>query len=220
MCGRFTQYMTWREMVERYRLTGAPLNLEPRYNIAPTTQILTIRADANGRYLSRIRWGLIPSWWKPENKLPATFNARADSVASKPMFRAAFKSRRCIIPSSGFFEWKMVDGKKQPYYITARDGGPLSFAGLWEAREESGEELLSCTIITTDANEVMAPIHNRMPVILGQYDLSSWLDGSSGVEVLKPCGAELIEARPVTTYVNSVKNQGERCIEVIGRGKI
>lgn len=213
MCGRFTQHLSWQQLVELYGLTGTPLNLEPRFNIAPTTQVLTVRADGKGRYASMMRWGLIPAWWKAENKLPATFNARADTVATKPMFRSAFKARRCIVPASGFYEWKTVDGEKQPFYITRADGLPLSFAGLWEAREEGGEETLSCTILTTDANETMEPIHNRMPVILGKYDFNAWLSGRGGEDLLRPCPADAIEARMVSTYVNSVKNQGEKCIE-------
>lgn len=212
MCGRFTQHLSWQQLVELYGLTGTPLNLEPRFNIAPTTQVLTVRSDGKGRFASLMRWGLIPAWWKPENKLPATFNARADTAATKPMFRSAFKARRCIVPASGFYEWKTIEGEKRPFYITAKDGAPLSIAGLWEAWDEDGEEKLSCTIVTTDANETMAPIHNRMPVILGRFDFDAWLSGRAGEDLLKPCPAEWIEAREVSTYVNSVRNQGEKCV--------
>jgi putative SOS response-associated peptidase YedK len=212
MCSRITQYMTWQELVDRYRLTGTPLNLERRYNIAPQTQIITIRANEKGRVASHMRWGLIPDGLPYEKRGRDLYSAQSDVVASNRIFCEAFKSRRCIIPASGFFEWRTVDGKKQPYHITACDDGPLSFAGLWEPREEGGEEHLSCTIITTDANNVMAQIHNRMPVILDQCDLSSWLNGSAGEEVLKPCANEMIAARAVFPFVNNVKCQSVHCI--------
>lgn len=213
MCGRFTQHHTWRELHDLYELTGAALNLEPRYNIAPTTQVLTVRQDDRGRYAAPMRWGLIPAWWQDDIRLPATFNARSDTVAEKRMFRSAFKSRRCIIPASGFYEWKTEGKVKRPFYITAASGEPLSFAGLWEARQVDGEDQLSCTIITTDANATMEPIHNRMPVILGRHDLTPWLSGRGGVEMLKPCADKAIKAVEVSTYVSNVKNQGEKCIE-------
>ena len=129
MCGRFTQHYTWRELHELYDLVGAARNLEPRYNIAPTTTIDVVVSSADGSALVPMRWGLIPAWWKKTAKeVPATFNARAESVAEKPMFRSAFKSRRCLIPASGFYEWKTIDGKKRPFYITAIDGTVLTIA--------------------------------------------------------------------------------------------
>ncbi|WP_405041443.1 SOS response-associated peptidase [Parvibaculum sp.] len=131
MCGRFTQFYSWRELVDLYGLSGTPLNLEPRYNIAPTTSVLTVHLDGNSRVVSQMRWGLIPTWWKEENRLPATFNARSDTVATKPMFRSAFKSRRCIVPMSGFFEWRTEVKVKRPFYVTMTSGQPMSVAGIW-----------------------------------------------------------------------------------------
>ena len=155
MCGRFTQNYTWREVQELYGLVGAARNLQPRYNIAPTDSIDVVMPSKDGPVLVPMRWGLIPSWWKKTAKeVPSTFNARAESVAEKPMFRSAFKHNRCIIPASGYFEWmKMPDGK-QPYFINAGDGGVLSIAGLWDRwhSKDTGEAMLSCTMIITDAN--------------------------------------------------------------------
>ena len=133
MCGRFTQAYTWRELYELYRLTCPPANIEPRYNIAPTTMIDVVVPHEAGRDLLSMRWGLIPSWWKKTAKeVPSTFNARAETVATKPMFRAAFKRGRCLIPASGYFEWQPTPSGKQPYYINAADGSVLSMAGLWD----------------------------------------------------------------------------------------
>jgi putative SOS response-associated peptidase YedK len=148
MCGRFTQHYTRAEVHAFLSVFGAPQNLQPRYNIAPTTWVDVVRLNEDcERELVRMRWGLIPLWWKkPLKELPATFNARADSVAEKPVFRAAFKSWRCIIPASGFYEWNGRPGSKQPHLFTAANGSPLlAFAGLWERWRDpnTGEEVLS-----------------------------------------------------------------------------
>lgn len=221
MCGRFTQKLSWAELVELYRLTQPPLNLEPRYNVAPTTQVLTIRSEAGHRLAAMMRWGLIPSWWKDAKAPPNTFNARSDRIAAAPMYRGPFKSRRCIVPMSGFYEWKTEaaakGGKplKRPFHITLATGEPMSVAGIWDLWKSAEGDLLSCTIVTTDANEIMAPIHNRMPVILGKDDFDPWLSGNASTEILRPCPASWLVAAEVSTYVNSVKNQGERCIEAL-----
>jgi putative SOS response-associated peptidase YedK len=151
MCGRFTQRYTWREIHDLYDLTGAARNLQAHYNIAPTDIVEVVRSAVGGAAeLVPMRWGLIPYWWKkPLKQLPATFNARAESVVDKPMFRDAFKRHRCIIPASGYYEWiTKLDGK-QPYFISAADGGVLSFAGLWDRwkNAETGEPVISCTIM-------------------------------------------------------------------------
>ena len=151
MCGRFTQRYTWREIHDLYNLTGAARNLQAHYNIAPTDIVEVVRSAVGGAAeLVPMRWGLIPYWWKkPLKQLPATFNARAESVVDKPMFRDAFKRHRCIIPASGYYEWiTKLDGK-QPYFISAADGGVLSFAGLWDRwkNAETGEPVISCTIM-------------------------------------------------------------------------
>ena len=142
--------------------------IEPRYNIAPTDDILVIRGSDQGRSGLMMRWGLIPHWVKDAKKLPLLFNARAESLATKPMFKNAFRRQRCLIPASGFYEWKLLaDGKsKQPFYVSSKIGKPISFVGLWETATVDGVDVDSCTIITTESNALMQPIHERMPVIL------------------------------------------------------
>ena len=217
MCGRFTKMYTWEQLHRLYMLTheatwkagnpAARANLQPRYNICPTTQIDIIR-DMNGRpEILAAHWGLIPSWWKkPLKELPATFNARAETVAEKPMFRAAFKSRRCIIPASGYYEWrKGEDGGREPHYFRRVDGAVISMAGLYEEWKDpaTGKLVTSATIIVTDASEEVAHIHNRMPVILEQDQIEKWLFGKSGVEVLKPAPEGTLQEHRVSRRVNS-----------------
>ena len=196
---------TRRELVELYRLTQPAQNLRPRYNIATTTAIdVLILADA-GRELVPMRWGLIPSCWKKTAKeVPSTFNARAETVAQKPMFRSAFKRTRCTVPASGYYEWCAVDGGKQPYFISAARGEVLSIAGLWdEWRDpETREAVLSATSIVTAANDFTRPIHDRMPVILDRHDHEAWLTGKAGVELLRPAPNDLLRMWPVYTRVN------------------
>lgn len=215
MCGRGTQYFTWQELHELYDIYSEPLNLEARYNVPPTTDIVTVRDAAGGRVASKMRWGLIPSWWKQDKPPASTINARAEGITSKPMWRGPFKSKRCVIPFSGFYEWLREGKAKRPFYITMADDGIMSLAGLWDVWEHEGEEIHSCAIVTTGANKLMAGIHDRMPAILGKFDLEPWLSGRAGEDALKPCPDSWIKATEVSTYVNSVRNQGEACIEPV-----
>jgi putative SOS response-associated peptidase YedK len=216
MCGRFTQAYTWRELVALYRLTQPAINLQPRYNIAPTTTIdVVIPRGGDLLELVPMRWGLIPSWWKKTAKeVPSTFNARAETVATKPMFRTAFKRSRCVIPASGYYEWKPTPGGKQPYYISARDGSVLSFAGLWDEWHdpEAGEPVKSCTIIVTTANDFTRKIHDRMPVVLEQFE--PWLTGAAGNELLKPAPESMLQMWPVSRRVNRVSNDSDYTLTV------
>jgi putative SOS response-associated peptidase YedK len=151
--------MSWRELVELYRLTDdqPALNVPARYNVAPTQQVPIVRLEDGRRRLAMVRWGLVPFWAKDLNVGYKMINARAETVAEKPSFRTAFRKRRCLVPASGFYEWKGPAGEKQPYYITLK-GGPMTFAGLWESwRSAEGETIESCTIIVTDANTLCAP---------------------------------------------------------------
>jgi putative SOS response-associated peptidase YedK len=206
MCGRFTARYTWREVHDLYYLTGAARNLQAHYNIAPTDTVEVVRsADGGTNELVPMRWGLVPWWWKkPLKQLPASFNARAETVTDKPMFRGAFERHHCTIPASGYYEWiKRPDGK-QPYFISATDGGVLSFAGLWDRwkNPETGEPLASCTIIVTDANALTRTIHDRMPVLLDKADIKSWLNGTSGAELLRPAAEDRLGMWPVSRRVN------------------
>ncbi|TLG77894.1 SOS response-associated peptidase [Methylocystis sp. B8] len=205
MCGRFTQHLSWEELHRLADLIGQPRNLAPRYNIAPMTQVEVIRLGPQGKELAPMRWGLVPLWWKdPLNKLPATFNARAETVSTKPMFRSAFKSRRCIIPASGFYEWTGSKGAKTPHYFSAPDSRPLAFAGLWEsfADPQTREMKDSATIIVGPANEWMSRFHDRMPVILDWGDIGLWMAGGDPGALLHPSPEDALQEWIVSAGVN------------------
>ena len=165
-------------------------------------------AGEAGLELHDMRWGLVPMWWKkPLKELPSTFSARSETAHEKPMFRSAFKRNRCLVPASGFYEWKRSGKEKQPYHISTAHGLPMTFAGLWEkwTDPESGDEVRSCTILTTEANAFMAEIHNRMPVILEPRQFAAWLEGADR-DPLEACAEELLEAHPVDKAVGNVRN--------------
>jgi putative SOS response-associated peptidase YedK len=219
MCGRFARIVSDRTLRERYRLEKMA-QLQDRYNISPMQNVASVRAAENGRELVLLKWGLIPSWSKDAKIAPKLTNARAETVAEKPSFRSAFKSRRCLIPASGFYEWqKQTTSPKQPFFIHPRDDEELfSFAGLWETwHDPEGEIVESCCIITTEANELMRTIHDRMPVILDSEGENEWLNPRSSPDSLRallvPFAADQMEAYPVSLYVNNAKNQGPKCIE-------
>ncbi len=209
MCGRFTNRLTWREIVALYRLAvpvAPERNLPARYNICPTDTVDVVVPRNGGRDLVPMRWGLVPAWWKKRLRdVPSTFNARAETLATKPMFRDAFRSRRCLIPASGYYEWLPTPTGKQPYYYTARDGAPLTFAGLWDEWKniETDEPLRSCTMIVTDANALASKVHDRMPVLLQPPDFDAWLTGRAGLERLKPAPDGYLQAWPAARRVNS-----------------
>jgi putative SOS response-associated peptidase YedK len=209
MCGRFTNRLTWREIVALYRL-AVPIeperNLPARYNICPTDTIDVVVERGGKRELVSMRWGLIPSWWRGRLKdVPATFNARAETVGQKPMFRDAFRRNRCLIPASGYYEWLDTPTGKQPHYYTAADDSPLTIAGLWDVWKdiETGAVLHSCTMIVTDANALAARVHDRMPVLLQPKNFDSWLAGSAGTELLRPAAEDCLQEWPVSRRVNS-----------------
>ena len=223
MCGRFFRDASWATLREWYNLfaDGAP-NLEPRYNIAPTQDILIIgKARVKGGGVRRearwAHWGLVPSWAKDTRLAGNMINARAETVSEKPAYRAAFKRRRCLVPGDGFFEWVKSENGKQPYNIHYKDHHPMTFAGLWEENEELG--IRSVTIITTAANDFMKPLHDRMPVLLKpeQYDL--WLDHSApyadAKELLKPYSGHSLAAHPVRRAMNSPAYDAPENIEPI-----
>lgn len=206
-------------------LLGPPVELRPRYNVAPGQSIAAVRAEADGRRLSLLRWGLLPSWAKDPGIGYRMINARAETVASKPAFRSAYRARRCLIPADGFYEWVRKGTIKQPYLIGLDDGQPMNFAGLWERWRvpeniilprslkdlAPGEVLETCTVLTTEANELMKPIHHRMPVILPPEAFAPWLDGEN--VALAPYPAETMTARAVNRWVNNAAHDGPRCIE-------
>lgn len=228
MCGRFTARMTWEEIVRFYRLSRdqPPRNVQARYNICPTDPVEVVVRNDGGRVLVPMRWGLIPNWWsKPlkEMKL-ATFNARAETVAEKPMFRESFKRRRCLIPASGYYEWKNTPGGKQPYYFTRRDGQPVTFAGLWDQWHEKpvGGVITSCTMAVTAPNRLAAEIHDRMPVILEPGDFEQWEKGDpkDAAALLKPAGDGVLQRWPVSKRVNSSRAPSEDASLIAIEGSI
>jgi putative SOS response-associated peptidase YedK len=209
MCGRFVLYSSPNVLKQAFGLDDVP-NLFPRYNITPSQTIAAVHAN---RRFAFFAWGLSPGWMKDSKIRPV--NAKAETAATKPMFRSAFGKRRCLIPADGWFEWLKVDFKtKRPYYYGAKDGKPLAFAGLWESFEEDGECVETCAILTTAANELVAEVHHRMPCILAPGDYDRWV-ARGGQELLKSYPSELLFARPVSGYVNTVRNQGPRCIESV-----
>ena len=184
-----------------------------------------MRAAAGGsRELVRLHWGLVPSWAKEEAIGSRLINARAETVTEKPAFRAAFRSRRCLVLADGFYEWQRLGTRKQPYFISFRDRRPFAFAGLWERWQSgSGRSVESCTIITTSANEAVAPVHDRMPVILDPHDHAAWLDTGSKesgdlIHLLRPQPSEAMEAFPVSLLVNNPANDLPACREPVARG--
>lgn len=204
MCGRFTQQLSWAELHRLADLIGQPRNLAPRYNISPTTAIEVIRAAGDDNELVPMRWGLVPYWWKKSLKeVPSTFNARAERVADGPMWRGAFKSRRCIIPASGFYEWTGPKSARIPHYFTAPDGRPLAFAGLWDNwRDPEGEDILSATVIVGPANEWMSAYHDRQPVMLDWRDAAAWMRGDNPASLLHSPPEDALREWVVSTRVN------------------
>jgi putative SOS response-associated peptidase YedK len=199
--------------------------LTPRYNICPTQPVICVRQTSSGENEPvHLRWGLVPIWAK-ELKIGARMiNARSETVSTKPSFRAAFKSRRCLVLADGFYEWKKEGKQKQPYYISRNDDQPFCLAGLWESwrdkSAESSETIETCTILTTDANRIMQPLHDRMPVILQQNQFDFWLDkGFSNVDQLEqllvPLETDDLQTYPVDTMVNRPINDTPECIKPI-----
>ena len=185
--------------------------MPPRYNVCPTDPVDVVRERDGNRELVPMRWGLVPRWWSKTLKdvRMATFNARAETVETKPFFRDAFEHNRCLIPMSGYYEWQDTPTGKQPYYFTARDGSPiLTAAGIWSSwnNRETGQQLLSCTMLITEPNEFVATVHDRMPVLLTEKQFEPWLSGEAGLDYLKPAGNDLLlQMWPVSKRVNSSK---------------
>jgi len=227
MCGRFTLSAPPDQLATLFELPEEPV-IAPRYNVAPTQPVAIVRAKPQSeqpvtREWALTYWGLIPSWSKDPSIGAKMINARSETVAEKPSFRAAFKRRRCLVPATGFYEWQKNGKAKQPYYITTPDGDPFAIAGLWEYWEgPDGSALESCTLLTTTANAVMEPLHDRMPVIVRPEDYVQWL-GSGRDEtpqsldqlqhLLRPYDDDGLVAYPVSTYVNNARNEGAQCIQ-------
>ena len=232
MCGRFARFSPAHIFRMLFQLDEF-MDLVPQYNIAPGQDVYTIRGivirdeqqrtASSGNFnkeVSALKWGLIPFWSKDPTIGNRLINSRSETVAEKPAFREAFKKRRCLIPTDGFYEWqKQKDGSKQPYFIHMEDKQPFAFGGIWEQwKNPKGGMVETFSILTTEPNKTVKPIHNRMPIIIDQSDFNFWLDPmiqepEEVKSLLKPYTAKEMEAYPISKYVNSPSNKGEQCIE-------
>lgn len=219
MCGRFTLFEADKILSREFGVSGFA-SLSPRYNIAPSQAVAAVRAASAGagRELALLRWGLVPSWAKDPTIGNRLINARAETAREKPSFRNAFRRHRCLIPTSGFYEWQRLERGKRPYFVRMRDRRPFAFAGLWDRWESPDEGAIeTCAILTTAANTVLAPIHDRMPVILPRAEYARWLDpalpdADSLTPLFAPFPAEEIVAFPVDSRVNAPTVDDERCV--------
>ncbi|HEX4953865.1 MAG TPA: SOS response-associated peptidase [Thermoanaerobaculia bacterium] len=221
MCGRYTLATPGDVIAQQFELAATP-SLAPRYNVAPTQEVPAVRAaKGGGRELAMMKWGLVPRWAEDPSIGNRLINARSETAAEKPSFRSAFKRQRCLVLADGFYEWqKAAGGVKQPFHIRLAGGGPFAFAGLWEHWQKEGQTVESCTLLTTGPNPLMAPIHDRMPVILDPTEYDLWLDPGQSDRarleaLLDPFPAERMEAWPVSRFVNSPTNDSPRCIEPV-----
>ncbi|MCY3634648.1 MAG: SOS response-associated peptidase [bacterium] len=211
MCGRYSLTASLQELAQRFEFDGEPEGFVPRYNVAPTQQVLTV-VGGDTRRAGFMRWGLIPSWSKDGPSSRPLINARAETVAEKPSFRGPLKNRRCLVLADGFYEWQKAGDAKRPMRITMRSGEPFAFAGLWSMwTDPEGNRIPSCTIITTAANDVLKPIHHRMPVILAEEAEDIWLDtalddSDALSQLLEPYPDDALEAYEVSRLVNSASN--------------
>ena len=217
MCGRFVILEAADEMARLFEAQPSnDLPEIPNYNVCPTNRVHVVHLGTDTRKLSAMRWGFLPHWYKAANGGPLLINARAETVAEKPAFRAAVRERRCLIPATGFYEWtKDADGNRLPWYIRRADGMPLAFAGVWQDWSRGEEAYRTCAIVTTAANNMMSAIHHRMPVSIAQEDWALWLgEAGRGASVLmRPAPEEAFEAYRVDRQVNSNRARGPQLIE-------
>ncbi|MGB3097155.1 MAG: SOS response-associated peptidase [Candidatus Deferrimicrobiaceae bacterium] len=224
MCGRFTLFDSAASVAEGFGLAEVP-SLSPRYNVAPSQEVAAVRIPAEGRAreFALLRWGLVPSWAKDPSLGDRMINARSETAAEKPAFRSAIRRRRCLVPASGFYEWKRMNGRKQPYFIGMRDRKIFGFGGIWESWEVAGGEVvLSCALLTTGPNDLLRPIHDRMPVIIAPRDFELWLspevkDSQALVPLFRPYPHAEMTAFPVGMAVNNPKTDAPGLIEPLAR---
>ncbi len=224
MCGRFTRISLLEDIIEAFDVAEIACDLGASYNIAPTQPIAVIQEQSGTRRLVTFRWGLIPHWAKDASMGNKLINARAETLTQKPSFRQAFKKSRCLIVADGFYEWQTRGTSKVPLYIKLKSGEPFGFAGLYEyGMSPEGTSIGTCAIITTEANELMRPIHNRMPVILPKEHYTLWLDPTIEDEtlllpLLQPFASDEMEAYEVSRLVNSPRNNSPACIQPVSVG--
>jgi putative SOS response-associated peptidase YedK len=221
MCGRYTVIAN-PEALRALFCYGEQPNCPPRYNVAPTQPIAIVRLVDGKRRFALVRWGLLPSWVKDPKTFTLLINARGETVCDKPVYRAAMKRRRCLIPADGFYEWQKAGDRKRPFYVHAKSGEPLAFAGLWETWQgPNGEELETAAIVTTAANGTLKPIHDRMPVIVPREAFDLWLncadvDAKTAEALIAPAPEGLLEAYEISTAVNRTANDNPKLLEPVG----
>ena len=231
VCGRYVTVSSPALLAERFHVTEVRREeLEPSYNVAPRAEVPVVAERHGERVLDVVRWGLVPFWAKDPKIGDRMINARAETIRTSGAFKRAFERRRCIVPADGFYEWQKFEGKrpKLPWFIRRRDGEPLAFAGLWESwhdpnAAEGDPPLRTCVIITTEPNELLSPIHDRMPVVLPESEWDGWLsvdnrDTSTLVNLLVPLPADELEAWPVSTLVNKADNNSPELIDAVPVG--
>ena len=214
MCGRFSLKTPVEQLAKKFKTSSSP-KLAPRYNVAPSQEVLTVVNKDGDREFSLLLWGLIPSWSKEPRGI---INARAETILEKPSFRESFRRRPCLIPADGFFEWRKVGREKRPYYFLLKDGSSFAFAGIWDEWRQEGVVLPTSAIITTRPNELVRPVHNRMPVIIREEDYDLWLDDSPSNqekrrELLRPYSAAEMESYAVSALVNDPQHEGAELID-------
>jgi putative SOS response-associated peptidase YedK len=220
MCGRFALHHSAQQLAGHFAVEQLAIDFQPRYNVAPT-QAVAVVVQQEQRALDAFRWGLVPFWAKDAKIGSRMINARSETIAEKPAFRNAFKRRRCLIPASGYYEWKKEGNRKVPHYLYLEGGRPLALAGLWEEwNSPEGETLRTCAIVTTQANDFAAAIHHRMPVILEGEGQEAWLDPSREnaaelTALLQPYSGDDLAAHPVSTRVNPPTFDDPACIEPV-----
>lgn len=218
MCGRFVTVIPYEELKQIFDLVESQTRPEERYNVAPTQQVAVVRSTGEHNVLTSMRWGLIPSWSKDASIASHTINARCETVAEKPSFRHAIKYNRCIIPISGFYEWTHSGGKKTPHYIYLSGNSPMSLAGIWAHwKSPEGKELETFSILTTSANSLIQPLHDRMPVILQPYDYDLWLSKNVHnphelTHLYQPYPADKMMLHEVSSLVNNPRFGSPTCI--------
>jgi putative SOS response-associated peptidase YedK len=228
VCGRYVSVSSPTLLAERLHVDDVRIDdVEPNYNVTPRTEVpIVAETKEHRRVLDRVRWGLVPSWAKDLKAGDRLINARSEGLATKPAYRRAFERRRCLIPADGFYEWRALTGRKQkqPYFIARADREPMAFAGLYEVwrdrADPDAEWIRSCAIVTTDANEALAPIHDRMPVVLPEPAWAEWLDPENHdtkklARLLVPAPGSEFVFFPVSTLVNKPDNQGPELLEPV-----
>jgi len=221
MCGRYVITSSPEAIRALFRYLEQP-DFPPRYNVAPTQPVPIVRIQAGARAFALVRWGLIPGWVKDPRDFTLLINARGETVSQKPAFRNAMQRRRCLFPADGFYEWKADGARRRPYFIRPRNGGPIAFAGLWETwMGPNGEEVETACIVTTTASRTLAPIHDRMPVVIAPEAFDLWLDGArvdaaTAAAMIMPAPEDLFVAYEISTAVNRTANDSATLIEPVG----